>query len=86
MGLVPHAISSGIFIGSLLLIAVAGFAASALQDGFILLAGVIVAMAYYLWRWSKVPMAITGETAVREARKRDGWLLGFWVLVSALFN
>jgi hypothetical protein len=86
MSFVPHAISGGIFIGSLLLLVVAGFAASAFQNGFILMMGAIAAMANYLWRWSKVHLTITGGTNVREARKRDGWLLGLWVLVSALFN
>lgn len=86
LSFVPSAVLGGIWVGSVLLLAIAGFASSALQNAWVLVGGALASAAFYGWRWTKTSLTSTGAAVVDQVTKRNTRITVIWLLISALFN
>ena len=87
LSFVPHAVSGGIFVGSIMLLAIAGFTSSALQNVWVLVGGGLASIAFYAWRWAQTSLTTTtGKSSVEHVTKRNTRIAVIWLLITALFN
>ena len=86
LSFVPRAVSGGIWVCSVLLLAIAGFASSALQNAWVLVGGALTSATFYVWRWTKTSLTSTDTAVVDQVTKRNTRITVIWLLISALFN